>query len=1202
MSHKRAKSELSNMVAELSVEESGPASTYESVRRSLKPLKESPNVTPSPKRSSMRHARSRTVDEAIPWEKNHSELSARRSVHFQENEPPDPGPQNTPDPISSYPNTLRYHESDAPSPDPHSPQVTLFHSSPSHTPSRSPRSPIATFSTPELETLKRSSTRHFRTLSKFAQSGEGEELAMSNAVSPVDMQGRRNLKRSDSLAGSSPKGPSQRQNGSAWAAGSWMDKKRLFLQAYQYLCHIGEAKEWIEAVIQKPIPPVLELEEALRDGVILAEIVQAICPNRIVRIFRHRKLQYRHSDNIAVFFRFLDVVGMDEAFRFELVDLYEKKNIPKVIHCIHVLSYELNKKHLVNIRMGNLVGQLQFERHELEETQKGLDKSGVSMPSFDNMAAKFGAEPEPESAETEEERMQREWDENEATFVDLQAQIRGSMMRLKLGVMISMLQDAEPRLLDLQSTVRGRYTRQRFNYRLSWLRSAVSVQALSRGFLVRSRHQKVRAVLEYDGILALQSLIRGANSRADMKRLQRQAAKAGYGVKLVQTAMRGMLARRSILEGQRLLDKQIPAIVSIQACGRATIRRTLQARLVRRLEASANDFALFQAVGRASTVRNSLLSLREEAANYVPEFVDLQSILRAISQRQFLDSQLRSLVELDPSVVDLQSMMRGAILRRGVEADVNDLRGKESLIIELQSLVRAASLRIEVGGILTRLESCEVEIAQLQSLARAMIVRTDVEQTLSGLEATEDGIVDFQAQIRGSIIRSRFEEKRRYFQANMEKVVKAQSFVRGHIQGQAYKSLTSGKNPPVATVKGFVHLLNDSDFDFDEEIEFERLRKVVVQQVRQNEMAEQYIGQLDIKIALLVKNKITLDEVIKHQKHYGGHIGSLSINRDITSKDPFDLKALNKASRRKLEQYQVLFFLLQTHSQYLSRLFRRLRESNTPEKEFERIRHLMMGLFGYSQKRREEYYLIKLLARSAKEEIESFDNLSDYLRCKPVWHKVFASYAKSPRDRRYMRGALGPLVRECVMDNPDLDLESDPIHIYRTSINDEELRTGRQSRRAPNAPREEAIRDPETRAIFIQHLQDLRDITDHFLTNLEETLPRIPYGVRYISQQLYECLLARFSDQEHGLLLQIVGFWLWKSYFQPAILEPEKHGAIDRGFTQEQKKNLGAVGKVIAQIASGRLFGMDNVYLQPLNSFIGESIQRLGQIWGNSEL
>lgn len=99
--------------------------------------------------------------------------------------------------------------------------------------------------------------------------------------------------------------------------------------------------------------------------------------------------------------------------------------------------------------------------------------------------------------------------------------------------------------------------------------------------------------------------------------------------------------------------------------------------------------------------------------------------------------------------------------------------------------------------------------------------------------------------------------------------------------------------------------------------EFERLRKTVVHQVRQNELAEQYIDQLDVKIALLVKNKITLDEVVKHQKHFGGHVGNLLTSKDIASKDPFDLKALNKNSRNKLEHYQELFFVLQTNHNIL---------------------------------------------------------------------------------------------------------------------------------------------------------------------------------------------------------------------------------------------------------------------------------------------
>jgi Ras GTPase-activating-like protein IQGAP2/3 len=1047
-----------------------------------------------------------------------------------------------------------------------------------------------------------------------------------------------------------------------------MDQQRQFLQAYEYLCHIGEAKEWIESVIQKEIPPIVGLEEALRDGVTLAEVVQAMYPDRVLRIFRHAKLQYRHSDNIALFFRFLDDVELPELFRFELIDLYEKKNIPKVIHCIHALSWLLFKNGMLDFRMGNLVGQLEFEHHELEQTQKGLDKAGVSMPSFAGMAANFGAEPEPEPepepVESEEERIDRELHENEHSVVDFQAQIKGAMLRLKLGTMMNELWDFEPLLIDLQARLRGDWARQISQYRLSMRQFAVQLQAISRGYIVRRRQngeKQWREAQESD-VLQLQSLIRASKARAETQLLQtrtrreenaikqfqaairgalqrkivsdqyeetryaandvttlqavirgalqrkqmsvqsQEVEQASSPIRSLQAVIRGNLARQHMSQVKTYLQLETDAITFIQSTIRSLASKKRHVQLLEALSKTEPQCTALQAMVRGAAVRQGNSVLHSELAEHQSAFTLLQGILRGKAIRKFLEDQQASLKQEESVILDLQGKIRGVLLRKHLAAERRDLEKHEHLVVSLQSFARAALLRIEVGGLLARLEDSEEEVIQLQALSRAMLLRVQVGQALADLEDEEEFIVDLQAHIRGSLIRNRFEERRRHYNENMEKVIKAQSVIRGRIQGQAYKSLTSGKNPPVGTVKGFVHLLNDSDFDFDEEIEFERLRKVVVQQVRQNELAEQYISQLDIKIALLVKNKITLDEVVKHQKHFGGHIGNLLSNTDISSKDPYDLKALNKTSRKKLDQYQVFFFLLQTQSQYLARLFRRLRELNTSDKEYERIRHLMMGLFGYSQKRREEYYLVKLLTRSVKEDIETFTALPECLRSHAFWNKLFGSYAKSPRDRKFMRDVLGTVVKESVIDNPDLDLESDPIQIYRSSINNEELRTGQRSRRRPDLPREEAIRDPETRETFIQHLQDLRDIADQFFAAFEDFLYRMPFGTRYLAQQMYENLLARFPNEDPGFVLQTVGHWVWKNYFQPALLEPEKYGVVDRGLTQEQKRNLGEIAKVVAQVASGRLFGAENVYLQPLNSYIGESIQRLGQIWGSSKL
>jgi Ras GTPase-activating-like protein IQGAP2/3 len=1101
-----------------------------------------------------------------------------------------------------------------------------------------------------------------------------------------------------------------------------MDKQRQFLQAYEYLCHIGEAKEWIEDVIQRTIPPIVELEEALRDGVTLAEVVESLNPHRRFKIFHHPRLQFRHSDNIAIFFRYLDEVELPDLFRFELIDLYEKKNIPRVIHCIHALSWLLYRKGIVSFRIGNLVGQLEFEHHELEAMQKGLDKLGVNMPSFGNMGADFGVEEPPEPEETEEERIDRELAENETAVVDLQAQIRGAILRMQLGETMQNLWESEEWLVDLQARIRGDFTRQIMGYRLEMRRFAIGLQSAARGFLARrlqAGKQQVWRSVEGD-ILKLQSLVRAGKARNEV-RDQRSQLKLAAGpirdiqatvrgfllrnqtlaqqqevkhtaaapVAGLQAAVRGLLLRRNLEEDRVELQSQTSVIAGLQAAARAALTRnqvalqtetlasfgpmwkTLQA--AARAALTRNQIALqkedlenpgpmwetLQAAARGTLTRNRISLQKETLESFGPTWETLQAAARAALTRNQLELQREALESLAPMWGTLQAACRGNLARGNVEAlkaellqhspslsllqahargsavrrEVSDklesleeaeddilvlqstIRGmlernrlsellgaleeEEDSITQLQSHIRGSLHRVQQQDFLEELQDNEEEFSSLQSLARAMLLRESVAKVLDELEEQEESIGEIQSAAKAFVVRAKFEEKKRHYNENMQKVVKIQSFVRAKLQGEAYKSLTSGKNPPVNAVKNFVHLLNDSDFDFNEEIEFERLRKTVGHQVRQNETLEQYIDQLDIKIALLVKNKITLDEVVKHQHNFGGHASNILANSSIASVNQFDLKALNKGSRKKLESYQQLFFALQTQPQYLARLFKRLREQGAAEKEGKRVEHLMMGLFGYAQKRREEYYLLKLIGRSIREEVEACSTLQDYLRGNFFWSRLFHNYTRSPRDRKYLRDLLGPMVRDNIVEDPELDLESDPMQIYRSAINNEELRTGRPSNRPLDVPRELAIKDPETKAVFIDHLRDLREICDQFMSALEDLLARMPYGLRFVCRQTFDALCQRFQRENQQRLLQVVTNWLWKFYLQPAVTAPENVGVVDKQLGPLQKRNLGEVAKVLGQIASGRQFGGDNIYLQPLNAFIADSIERLALLTEN---
>lgn len=66
------------------------------------------------------------------------------------------------------------------------------------------------------------------------------------------------------------------------------------------------------------------------------------------------------------------------------------------------------------------------------------------------------------------------------------------------------------------------------------------------------------------------------------------------------------------------------------------------------------------------------------------------------------------------------------------------------------------------------------------------------------------------------------------------------------------------RSPPLSIVRRFIHLLEQSQQDFWEEAEVLRLREEVVKRIRASQQLESDLDLMDIKIGLLVKNRITL--------------------------------------------------------------------------------------------------------------------------------------------------------------------------------------------------------------------------------------------------------------------------------------------------------------------------------------------------------
>ena len=65
---------------------------------------------------------------------------------------------------------------------------------------------------------------------------------------------------------------------------TWMDRQRHDLASYEYLCHVGEAQQWIEGCLEEETGfGVTEMEEGLRDGVVLAKLARVFQGDKVVK-------------------------------------------------------------------------------------------------------------------------------------------------------------------------------------------------------------------------------------------------------------------------------------------------------------------------------------------------------------------------------------------------------------------------------------------------------------------------------------------------------------------------------------------------------------------------------------------------------------------------------------------------------------------------------------------------------------------------------------------------------------------------------------------------------------------------------------------------------------------------------------------------------------------------------------------------------
>uniref|UniRef100_A0A4W5MFE0 IQ motif containing GTPase activating protein 2 n=1 Tax=Hucho hucho TaxID=62062 RepID=A0A4W5MFE0_9TELE len=398
---------------------------------------------------------------------------------------------------------------------------------------------------------------------------------------------------------------------------------------------------------------------------------------------------------------------------------------------------------------------------------------------------------------------------------------------------------------------------------------------------------------------------------------------------------------------------------------------------------------------------------------------------------------------------------------------------------------------------------------------------------------------------------------------------------------------SGAQDPPLSVVRKFVHLLEQSSLDLLEEQEVTWLREKVVTKIRSNQQMEKDLNLMDIKIGLLVKNRITLQDVVSHSK-------KLTVKKskeELAAGDRQGIKALSKDKRKKLEAYQHLFYLLQTNPSYLAKLIFQMPQN----KSTKFMDTVIFTLYNYASNQREEYLLLKLFKTALEEEIKSkVDQIQDIVTGNPTVIKMVVSFNRGARGHNTLRQLLAPVVKEIIEDK-DLGINTNPVEVYKAWVNQLETNTGEASKLPYEVTPDQAMSHEEVRAKLESSSRALRTATDKVLNSIVSSLDNIPYGMRYIAKVLKNSLHEKFPDATEDELLKIVGNLLYYRYMNPAIVAPDGFDIIDMSaggqLHSDQRRNLGSVAKMLQHAAANKLFEGENAHMTPMNNYISQTYQ-----------
>lgn len=340
----------------------------------------------------------------------------------------------------------------------------------------------------------------------------------------------------------------------------------------------------------------------------------------------------------------------------------------------------------------------------------------------------------------------------------------------------------------------------------------------------------------------------------------------------------------------------------------------------------------------------------------------------------------------------------------------------------------------------------------------------------------------------------------------------------------------------------------DRDDDIDDALaksqkQLRQLKTDISNQSKHNFLLEKDVRYLDGRIAMLIQNKMGLEEVASR----------------LEQDDDADQQVW--LDRQKAEVYGHLFFLLQSEPLIIAKLCRQVSMGEIDSL----LQTVMFTIYGNQYEQREEHLLLSMFQTVLASQFDAASDLSSLLRSNTPVSRMMTTYTRRGPGQTYLRSSLSGVLNK-IIDEKDMNLEVHPLKVWRELGLDDGPDGNNNNNEDITA--DQAFQHPLVQDTVRPRLDMLDVLANQVLETIIESLPTVPYGIRWICKQIRLLTRRKFPGASDTAVSSLIGAFFFLRFINPAIVTPQTYMLVEKHPAEKTRRVLTLIAKMLQNLAN----------------------------------